>query len=259
VVRADAVIQEPSRKTVDSRGLRSVSGCGAGMSDERLEESIELRYFDQRRCRLRAFGLCSFRPGELRRSTAPSSSDARRRSGPRERCRPDAQGRCRPRKFGDFIQAAKDYEEAAKHFEAAAARYEQQLAACAKASTPSASASTSASTPSKRPIEKPAREASTVAPSIIDVHQGDTFSGIAATIIGDGRKWCDLYDPQNSRLANPDLDLCRFAFQIGSCSQRAAILAPYGAGGRIGGGRCSASRQACVVEERDAAVEFTKE
>ena len=103
----------------------------------------------------------------------------------------------------DFSQAAKDYEEAAKYYENAAALYQEQLAACA-----------SGSTPSKRPIEKPVRESSTSAPSIIEVRWGDTFSGIAATITGDVRKWRELYDPQNSRLPNPDLIFAGSHFEL---------------------------------------------
>jgi phosphonate transport system substrate-binding protein len=107
----------------------------------------------------------------------------------------------------DFIQAAKDYEEAAKRYENAAALYQEQLAACA-------SAPTSSKPSSKRPVEKPVREASTSAPSTIEVRWGDTFSGIAATITGDARKWRELYDPQNSRLPNPDLIFAGSHFEL---------------------------------------------
>jgi len=94
----------------------------------------------------------------------------------------------------DYRQAAKDYEEAAKLYESAAGLYQRQLEACARAATLS-----------KPPTEKPVREASASAPSIIEVRSGDTFSGIAAAITGDVRRWRELYDPQRSRLANPDL------------------------------------------------------
>jgi phosphonate transport system substrate-binding protein len=103
----------------------------------------------------------------------------------------------------DYIQAAKDYEEAAQHFETAAALYQQQLAACA-----------SASTSSKRPIETPNRAPSTSAPTIIEVRWGDTFSGIAATITGDARKWRELYDPQNSGVTSPDLIFAGSHFEL---------------------------------------------
>ena len=114
-------------------------------------------------------------------------------------------------KSADYLQSAKDHEEAAQHYDNAAALYQQQLAACINASTPSKrpvekplrEASTAA--PLVNPVEKPVREVSAAAPSVIEVHRGDTFSAIAGTITGDARKWRDLYDPQNSRLENPDL------------------------------------------------------
>jgi phosphonate transport system substrate-binding protein len=121
----------------------------------------------------------------------------------------------------DYLQAAKDYEEAAKRFESAATLYQQMAEACA-----------SASTSSKRPIEKavreempvreqkpvqqerPVREPSSNAPSIIEVRWGDTFSGIALAITGDARKWRELYDPERSRLANPDLIFAGSHFEL---------------------------------------------
>jgi len=107
-------------------------------------------------------------------------------------------------KSTDYLQAAKDYEEAAQHFENAAALYQQQVAAC-----------TSGATSSKPPpIEHTARESNTTAPSIIEVRWGDTFSGIAATITGDARKWRELYDPQNSHLENPDLIYAGSHFEL---------------------------------------------
>jgi len=113
------------------------------------------------------------------------------------------EGSSTPGKSADYIQAAKDYEEAAQHFETAAALYQQQLAACA-----------SASTSSQSPIETPSRAPSTSAPTIIEVRWGDTFSGIAATITGDARKWRELYDPQNSGVTSPDLIFAGSHFEL---------------------------------------------
>jgi phosphonate transport system substrate-binding protein len=106
-------------------------------------------------------------------------------------------------KSAEYLQVAKDREEAAQHYENAAALYQQQLAACV-----------SASASSKRPVDKPVREAGTVAPSVIEVRRGDTFSSIAATITGNARKWRELYDPQNSRLENPDLIFAGSHFEL---------------------------------------------
>jgi phosphonate transport system substrate-binding protein len=104
----------------------------------------------------------------------------------------------------DYLQAAKSFEEAAKLFESAAAEYQEQLSACARAATPA-----------KQPIEMPpVRASSTNPPSLIEVRRGDTFSGIAATITGDVRKWRALYDPQRSRLANPDLIYAGSHFEL---------------------------------------------
>ncbi|HEX4596399.1 MAG TPA: PhnD/SsuA/transferrin family substrate-binding protein, partial [Burkholderiaceae bacterium] len=106
-------------------------------------------------------------------------------------------------KSADYLQAVKDREEAAQHYENAAALYQQQLAACI-----------SASAPPQRPVEKPVRQTGTVAPSVIEVRWGDTFSSIAATITGDARKWRELYDPQNSHLENPDLIFAGSHFEL---------------------------------------------
>jgi len=109
----------------------------------------------------------------------------------------------------DYRQVAKDYEEAAKLYDNAAALYEQQLRACVRGATPS-------ERPTERPSreERQVREPATTAPSIIEVRWGDTFSGIAATITGDVRKWRELYDPQNSNLENPDLIYAGSHFEL---------------------------------------------
>ena len=52
------------------------------------------------------------------------------------------------------------------------------------------------------------------APTIIEVHAGDTFSGIAARFTGDARTWARLYNAQLSRLPNPNLILVGMQFEM---------------------------------------------
>jgi phosphonate transport system substrate-binding protein len=65
---------------------------------------------------------------------------------------------------------------------------------------------------------------------VIEVHRGDTFSGIAATITGDARKWRQLYDPQRSRLADPNLIYAGSHFELMHEAEGKQYLRVAGAG-----------------------------
>ena len=54
----------------------------------------------------------------------------------------------------------------------------------------------------------------TAAPTLIEVHAGDTFSAIAARFTGDARNWARLYNAQLSRLPNPNLILVGMQLEL---------------------------------------------
>ena len=63
-----------------------------------------------------------------------------------------------------------------------------------------------------------------LAPTLIEVHAGDTFSAIAARFTGDARSWARLYNAQLSRLPNPNLILVGMQFELVSEASGARYL-----------------------------------
>ena len=63
----------------------------------------------------------------------------------------------------------------------------------------------------------------------IEVHPGDTFSGIAAKFTGDPRAWRKMYHPELSGLANPNLIAVGMRFEVATDSTGARYLRLTGA------------------------------